>query len=82
MAKYETHRVDYLVHAEELAHYAQAIEMEALPGRFFGKEVADHVDESTPCKETRTCYGCGKIGHIKAYCNSKRTGDKSGGRRG
>ena len=27
MAKYETHHVDYLVHAEELAHFAQAIEM-------------------------------------------------------
>ena len=25
MSKYQTHRIDYLVHAEELAHFAQAI---------------------------------------------------------
>ena len=37
MAKYDTHRMDYLVHAEELAYFAQAIEREARPGRFFGK---------------------------------------------
>uniref|UniRef100_A0AAV1U680 Polyprotein n=1 Tax=Peronospora matthiolae TaxID=2874970 RepID=A0AAV1U680_9STRA len=82
MAKYETHRVDYLVHAEELAHFAQAIEMEARPGRFFGKEVVAHVDESTPRKETRTCYGCGKMGHVKADCRSRRTSDKNSSRRG
>ena len=39
MAKYDTHRMDYMVHAEELAHFAQAIEMEARPGHIFGKEV-------------------------------------------
>ena len=82
MEKYETHRVDYLVHAEELAHFAQAIEMEARPGHFFGKEVVAHVDESTPRKETRTGYGYGKIGHVKADCHSKRTGEKNGGRGG
>uniref|UniRef100_A0AAV1VE91 CCHC-type domain-containing protein n=1 Tax=Peronospora matthiolae TaxID=2874970 RepID=A0AAV1VE91_9STRA len=82
MAKYETHRVDYLVHAEELAHFAQAIEMEARPGRFFGKEVVSHVDESTPRNETRTCYGCGKMGHVKADCRSRRTSDKNSSRRG
>ena len=29
MERYQTHRVDYFVHAEELSHFAQAIEMEA-----------------------------------------------------
>ena len=82
MAKYETQRVDYQVHAEYLAHFAQAIEMTARPGRFFEKEVVAYVDESTPRKETRTCNGCGKIGHFKADCHSKRTGDTNGGRRG
>ena len=48
MAKYDGNRVDYLTQAEELAHFAQAIEMEARPGRFFVKEVVAHVDESTP----------------------------------
>uniref|UniRef100_A0AAV1TGU4 CCHC-type domain-containing protein n=1 Tax=Peronospora matthiolae TaxID=2874970 RepID=A0AAV1TGU4_9STRA len=82
MAKYETHRVDYLVHAEELAHFAQAIEMEGRPGRFFGKEVVAHVDEPTPRKEKRACYGCGKMEHVKADCRSRRTSDKNSSRRG
>ena len=38
MAKYDTHRTDYLVHAEVLAHYAQAIEMEARPGLFLERK--------------------------------------------
>lgn len=50
MAKYETHCVHYLVHTEELAHFAQAIEMEARPGRSFGKEVIAHVDDFTSRK--------------------------------
>uniref|UniRef100_A0AAV1VBC4 Uncharacterized protein n=1 Tax=Peronospora matthiolae TaxID=2874970 RepID=A0AAV1VBC4_9STRA len=29
LAKFQMYRIDYLVHAEELAHFAQAIEMEA-----------------------------------------------------
>uniref|UniRef100_A0AAV1UNA8 CCHC-type domain-containing protein n=1 Tax=Peronospora matthiolae TaxID=2874970 RepID=A0AAV1UNA8_9STRA len=82
MAKYDTHRMDYPVHAEKLAHYAQAIETEAFPGSFFGKEIVAHVDDSSTRKETRTCYVCGKVGHVKADCRSKRTGDLNGGRRG
>ena len=76
MAKYQTHRIDYLVHAEELAHFAQAIEMEALSGRSFGKEVVAHVDESVSRKETDTFHGCGKVGHLKKNCRSKKNDDK------
>ena len=47
MAKYDTHRADYLMHAEKLANFAQAIEVEGRPRLFFGKEVVAHVDEST-----------------------------------
>ena len=82
MAKYETNRVDHLVHAEDFAHFAQAIEMEARPGRFFGKEVVAHMGESTPRRETRTCYGWGRMGHVTADCRSRRTSDKNSSRRG
>ena len=46
MVRYQAHRVDYLVPAEELAQFAQAIEMVARSGRSFGKEVVAHEDES------------------------------------
>ena len=74
MARYQTHRVDYLVYTEELAHFALATEMETRWGRSFGKEVVAHVDESASRKETRTCHGCRKVGHLKRYCRSKNTG--------
>ena len=80
MAKYQTHRIDYLVHAEELTHFAQAIEMKSRSGRSFGKEVVAHVDESASRKETRTCHGCGKFGHLKKDCRSKKNDDKKWGR--
>ena len=80
MAKYQTHHIDYLVHAEELAHFAQAIEMEARSGRSFEKAVIADVDESVSRKETRTCHGCGKVGHLKKYCRSKKNDDKKRGR--
>ena len=54
MAKYQTHRVDYLVQAEELAHFAQTIEMESRSGLAFGKEVVEHVEDSALRKETHT----------------------------
>ena len=56
--------------------------MEARPGRSFGKVIVVHVDDYTSRKETRTCYGCGKVGYVKDdYCG-KRTNDMNGGRRG
>ena len=79
MEKYQTHRIDYPVHAEKLAHFAQAIEMEARSGRSFGKEVVAHVDESVSRKETRTCHGCGKVGHLKKDCRRKKNDDKKRG---
>ena len=56
--------------------------MEARPGRFFGKEVVANVDESTPRKETRTCYKCSKMGQNKADCRSRRTTDNNSSRHG
>ena len=80
MLKYQTHRIDYLVHTEELGHFEQAIEMETRSGRSFGKEVVVHMDESASRKETRTCHGCGKVGHLKKDCRSKKTDEKKKGK--
>ena len=56
--------MDYLCHAEELAHFAQSIELgSGVVGR---EDVAAHVD--TKRKKLRTCYGCGRIEHIQANC--------------
>uniref|UniRef100_M4BYR8 CCHC-type domain-containing protein n=1 Tax=Hyaloperonospora arabidopsidis (strain Emoy2) TaxID=559515 RepID=M4BYR8_HYAAE len=80
MAKYDMHRVNYLVHAEEMAHFAQAIELEAQSRRSFVREFVVHVDESTIRKDTSACYGCGKVGYVKSECRSKSTGGVNGGR--
>ena len=69
------------MHAEELAHFAQTIEMESRSGRAFGREVVARVEQSAFRKETRTCYGCEKSGHVKADCRSKKAASTNGGRR-
>ena len=79
MEKYQTHRLDYLVHAEELAHFAQTIEMESRSGCALGREVVAHVEKSMFRMETRTCYVCGKSGHVMAGCRSKKTDHTNGG---
>ncbi|KAG3178450.1 hypothetical protein C6341_g7935 [Phytophthora cactorum] len=50
-------RTDYLRQAEELAHFAQ--------------EVVNDVHEGHT--DTRKCFKCGKPGHLKAVCTSKKT---------
>ena len=53
-AKYDSTRVDYLRHAEELAHFAQSIE---LGSGVIGREVISaHVDSKR--RDTRICYAC------------------------
>ncbi|GAB9471347.1 unnamed protein product, partial [Globisporangium polare] len=42
MAKYDHNRIDFLCHAEELAHFAQAVEIDSRGGKAFGKEVVAH----------------------------------------
>ena len=38
------------------------------------------MDESVSRKETRTCHGCWKVGHLKKACRSKKNDDKKRGR--
>uniref|UniRef100_A0AAV1TI68 Uncharacterized protein n=1 Tax=Peronospora matthiolae TaxID=2874970 RepID=A0AAV1TI68_9STRA len=66
-SKYEPNRLDYLRHAEELAHFAQSIEHGSSA---VGREVvAAHV-EGKP-KGAITCYRCGRPGHIAANCRAR-----------
>ncbi|CCI11395.1 unnamed protein product [Albugo candida] len=72
MAKYDGSRPDYLAQAEELAHFAQSVELDTRSTTSFGKDVVTHVAESKPRVDTRTCFGCGKVGHIQSVCPDKR----------
>uniref|UniRef100_A0AAV1V901 Uncharacterized protein n=1 Tax=Peronospora matthiolae TaxID=2874970 RepID=A0AAV1V901_9STRA len=57
-AKYDPTRSDYLRHAEELAHFAQSIELGS--GAVGREVVAAHVE--TKRQDTRTCFRCGEDG--------------------
>ncbi|CAI5716723.1 unnamed protein product [Peronospora effusa] len=53
-------------------HYLYlSLEVESRKGRALGRDVVAHVDEALTKKETRTCFGCGKVGHIKSDCRIK-----------
>uniref|UniRef100_A0AAV1T842 Polyprotein n=1 Tax=Peronospora matthiolae TaxID=2874970 RepID=A0AAV1T842_9STRA len=54
-----------------------------MANRSFGRDVVSHVADDEPRKETRTCHGCGKVGHLKRDCRRKEkkpTGRPSGSR--
>ncbi|CAI5704015.1 unnamed protein product [Peronospora effusa] len=76
MAKYDENRVDYLAQAEELAHFAQSVELDTRNAASFGKDVVTHVAEGKARVDTRTCYGCGKVGHIQFACPDDRKKSK------
>ena len=80
MAKYDNSRADFLRQAEELAHFAQSVELESRKGRALGRDVVAFVNEVSTKRETRTCFGCGKAGHIKANCRSKGRSNHDGRR--
>ncbi|POM80123.1 Mitochondrial Carrier (MC) Family, partial [Phytophthora palmivora] len=69
MAKVDSARTDSLAHAEELAHFAQAWEIEAKK-KNLGQELVGVVSERGR-KETRRCHKCGKVGHSRAACLDK-----------
>ncbi|POM76846.1 LOW QUALITY PROTEIN: Hypothetical protein PHPALM_5878 [Phytophthora palmivora] len=62
--------------AEELAHFAQAWEVEPSKHKSLGREVVDTMSERS--KESRRCYGCGDVGYLRAACTEpKRAGRKA-----
>ena len=61
-ANYDPNRQDYLSHAEELAHFAQTIE---LGSGSIGREVVAAGIEPKR-KDSRKCFACGKVGHVRA----------------
>ena len=63
-------RTDYLRQAEELAHFAQYTEIK-LTGKQFGKDLVSVVQHEK--KNTRKCFKCGQMGHLKALCSEGRT---------
>ncbi|ETP42501.1 hypothetical protein F442_10589 [Phytophthora nicotianae P10297] len=72
MAKVDNTRTDYLQQAEELAHFAQAWELEPTGRKNLGKEVVAAVGERR--KETRRCHECNKVGHLRAVCPERGRG--------
>uniref|UniRef100_A0AAV1UMW7 Uncharacterized protein n=1 Tax=Peronospora matthiolae TaxID=2874970 RepID=A0AAV1UMW7_9STRA len=66
-AKYDPTRSDYLRHAEELAHFAQSIELGS--GAVGREVVAAHVE--TKRQDTRTCFRCGRTGHVVSECKAR-----------
>ncbi|KAG3077564.1 hypothetical protein PI125_g21216 [Phytophthora idaei] len=64
MAKVDNTRNDFLHHAEDLAHFAQAWELEPVRHRNLGKEVIATVGERR--SETRRCHECNQIEHLWA----------------
>ncbi|CAI5705531.1 unnamed protein product [Peronospora effusa] len=72
MAKFDAGRIDYLRQAKELAHFAQAVEVDSRAGKSLGRGVVAVADYSTHRKETRTCHNCKKQGHLKKDCRSKK----------
>jgi len=69
-------RTDYLRQAEELAHFAQSTEIQ-LRMKHIGHDVVNDIHEERV--DTRKCFGCGKQGHLKAACPSKKKKGDQGG---
>lgn len=51
--------MEYLRQAEELAHFAQYVELETRKGRELGHLILDHIDEVSTKKEMCACFICG-----------------------
>uniref|UniRef100_A0AAV1T174 Polyprotein n=1 Tax=Peronospora matthiolae TaxID=2874970 RepID=A0AAV1T174_9STRA len=72
-------RIDYMRQAEELADFAQSTEID-LRGKNIGKDVVNTVGNGRRAyfktrthnrkdrRDMRTCYICGKPGHLKIAC--------------
>ncbi|POM69502.1 Hypothetical protein PHPALM_14203 [Phytophthora palmivora] len=64
MAKVDNTGTDYLTHAKELAHFAQAWEIEAKRKPRSGASWSSR-------NETRRYHKCGQVGHLRAACPHK-----------
>ncbi|GMF47391.1 unnamed protein product [Phytophthora fragariaefolia] len=73
MAKVDDTRMDYLQQAEELAHFAQAWELEPAKHKNLGREMVGAVGERRD-KDTRSCYECGKPEQLRAACPKRTRG--------
>ena len=79
MSRLDVHRPDSLPQAEELAQFAQQVEIESLV-KNLGRDVVNSVESRREPKERvasrprrivevsdkRTCYNCGEVGHIRS----------------
>ncbi|OWZ17990.1 hypothetical protein PHMEG_0007990, partial [Phytophthora megakarya] len=72
-AKVDGSRTDYLLHAEDLAQFAQSWEIETGKGKNFGCDVVSSVRERR--QETRRCHKCGEVGHLRAACPARNNPD-------
>ncbi|CAI5725077.1 unnamed protein product [Peronospora effusa] len=75
MTKYDNSRVDHLRQAEEIAHFAQSVEVESQKGRVLGRDVLAHVDEASTKKETHLVLAINDVGgkNKSPTPNGKRT---------
>ena len=58
-------------------HFAHSIEIENKTGKTSGREIVAAVTDERRRNDTRSCDNCGKQGHLKIDCRSKRIFNKS-----
>ncbi|CAI5701697.1 unnamed protein product [Peronospora effusa] len=71
LAKVDPTRSDYLVQAEELAHFAQAYEFNVGREKTLGQEIVGSVSERRG-KEMRRCHSCNEVGHLRTACPKRK----------
>jgi hypothetical protein len=70
--KYDNRRLDYVNHALEITEHATKLAGSKAVNQHAKKSNVNHVKG----KSEKSCYACGKSGHIARDCYSKKTSDK------